>query len=87
MWSSTLIDDWGLIRVSEEERRYLSEIMEDRHGMKSTILASQLPVSKWHDHIGDPTIADAICDRIVHNAHRIELKGPSRRKENPRRKR
>ena len=76
-----VIDDWGLVRVSEDERRYLSEIMDDRHNLKSTIMTSQLPVAKWHDHIGDPTIADAICDRIVHNSHRIELKGPSRRKE------
>lgn len=75
-----VIDDWGLVRVAEEERRYLSEIMDDRHGTKSTIMTSQLPVAKWHDHLGDPTIADAICDRIVHNAHRIDLKGPSRRK-------
>lgn len=78
-----LIDDWGLVRAGEEERRHLSEIMDDRHGSKSTIMTSQLPVAKWHDHLGDPTIADAICDRIVHNAHRIDLKGPSRRKEKP----
>ncbi len=77
-----VIDDWGLVRVSEDERRYLSEIMDDRHNLKSTIMTSQLPVAKWHDYIGDPTIADAICDRIVHNSHRIGLKGPSRRKEN-----
>ena len=76
-----VIDDWGLVTVNEEERRYLSEIIDDRHDLKSTIITSQLPVSKWHDHIGDPTIADAICDRIIHNAHRIDLKGPSRRKE------
>ncbi len=60
--------------------------MEDRHGLKSTIITSQLPQAKWHDLIGDPTIADAICDRLLHNAHRIDLKGPSRRKkENARR--
>ena len=76
-----IIDDWGLVPVSEEERRYLSEIIDDRHNLKSTIMTSQLPVSEWHDHIGDPTVADAICDRIVHIAHRIDLKGPSRRKE------
>ena len=79
-----VIDDWGLVRANEDERRYLAEIMDDRHGLKSTIMTSQLPISKWHDHLGDPTIADAICDRIVHNAHRLELKGPSRRKETPR---
>ena len=58
-----VLDDWGLVRVTEDERRYLSEIMDDRHNLKSTIMTSQLPVAKWHDYIGDPTIADAICDR------------------------
>jgi len=76
-----VIDDWALVRVGEAERRDLSEIMEDRHELRSTIVTSQLPVAKWHDHIGDPTIADAICDRLVHCAHRLDLKGPSRRKE------
>lgn len=81
-----VIDDWALVRVGEAERRDLSEIMEDRHELRSTIVTSQLPVAKWHDHIGDPTIADAICDRLVHCAHRLELKGPSRRKEKARKK-
>lgn len=76
-----VVDDWGLSRIGEAARRDLSEIMEDRHEARSTIITSQLPVAKWHDHIGDPTIADAICDRLVHCAHRLELKGPSRRKE------
>ena len=76
-----VIDDWGLSRINEVARRDLSEIMEDRHEVRSTIITSQLPVAKWHDHIGDPTIADPICDRLVHCAHRLELKGPSRRKE------
>lgn len=75
-----VLDDWGLVHVGEEERRNLSEVMEDRSELKSTIITSQLPVTQWHDYIGDPTIADAICDRVVHNAHRIDLKGPSRRK-------
>lgn len=82
-----VIDDWGLVRIDEAARRDLSEIMEDRHEVRSTIITSQLPVAKWHDHIGDPTIADAICDRLVHCAHRLELKGPSRRKEKARRAR
>ena len=56
------------------------EILEDRHGSRSSILTSQLPVEKWHDYLADPTIADALLDRVVHNAHRIKLKGPSRRK-------
>jgi DNA replication protein DnaC len=76
-----VIDDWGLAPPKENERRDLLEILEDRYGNRSTIITSQLPTSKWHDHLGDPTIADAICDRILHNAHRLVLKGPSRRKE------
>ena len=75
-----VIDDWGLAPLADAERRALLEIMEDRYGLRSTIWTSQLPVEKWHDHMGDPTIADAICDRLLHNAHRIVLQGPSRRK-------
>jgi DNA replication protein DnaC len=75
-----VIDDWGLVRIGEAQRRDLLEIVEDRHGHKSTILTSQIPVAQWHDHIGDPTIADAICDRLLHNAHRVVLQGPSRRR-------
>lgn len=75
-----VIDDWGLAPVQDMERRDLLEIMEDRHGLRSTIWTSQLPVAKWHDHMGDPTVADALCDRLLHNAHRIVLHGPSRRK-------
>lgn len=75
-----VIDDWGLAAVQDMERRDLLEIMEDRHGLRSTIWTSQLPVAKWHDHMGDPTVADALCDRLLHNAHRIVLHGPSRRK-------
>jgi DNA replication protein DnaC len=76
-----IIDDWGHAPPKDQERRDLVEILDDRHGLRSTIMTSQLPVAKWHDHIGDPTSADAICDRVLHNAHRIVLKGPSRRKE------
>jgi DNA replication protein DnaC len=76
-----VLDDWGLAPVEDVERRDLLEIMEDRHGLRSTIWTSQLPIAKWHDHLGDPTVADAICDRLLHNAHRIVLQGPSRRKE------
>jgi DNA replication protein DnaC len=76
-----VLDDWGLAPVEDIERRDLLEIMEDRHGLRSTIWTSQLPVAKWHDHLGDPTVADAICDRLLHNAHRIVLQGPSRRKQ------
>jgi DNA replication protein DnaC len=76
-----VLDDLGLVPIRDPERRHLLEIMDDRHGSRSTIVTSQLPVEKWHDYIGDPTIADAVCDRLLHNAHRLALKGPSRRKE------
>jgi DNA replication protein DnaC len=76
-----ILDDWGLAPLGERDRLDLLEIMEDRYGNRSTILTSQLPVSKWHDQVGDPTIADAFCDRLLHNAHRIALSGPSRRKD------
>lgn len=78
-----VIDDWGLVPDKDADRHDLLEILEDRHGLRSTILASQLPPSKWHEHLADPTLADAILDRLVNNAHRIVLKGPSRRKETP----
>ena len=70
-----IIDDWGINPFTDEERRDFLEIMEDRHNVRSTIIGSQFPVDTWHDIIGDPTLADAICDRIVHNAHKIILKG------------
>jgi DNA replication protein DnaC len=76
-----VIDDWGMTSPKDQERRDLLEIVEDRHGVRATIITSQIPPSKWHDHIGDPTVADAVCDRLLHNAHRLVLKGPSRRKE------
>ena len=75
-----VVDDWGLAPLEEMERRDFLEILEDRHNSSSTIMSSQLPIKKWHDTIGDPTLADAICDRIVHNAHKITLKGESVRK-------
>ena len=77
-----VIDDWGLDQPDERQRHDLLEVLEDRHGIRSTIMTSQLPPSKWHDTIGEPTIADAVCDRILHNSHRFVLKGPSRRKKN-----
>jgi DNA replication protein DnaC len=76
-----ILDDWGLAPVQDQERRDLLEILEDRYGSRSTIVTSQLPPGQWHDHLGEPTLADAICDRLLHNAHRLVLKGPSRRKE------
>jgi DNA replication protein DnaC len=76
-----LVDDWGLNTLSPQDRRDFLELLDDRHGTRSTIVTSQLPVAQWHDFVGDPTLADSICDRLLHNAHRIVLKGPSRRKE------
>ncbi len=78
-----VIDDFAISPVSDEERRHLLELLEDRYGTRSTIVTSQLAPSDWHDYLADPTLADAICDRIVHHAHRLMLKGPSRRKEKP----
>lgn len=75
-----ILDDLGLTPLTAENRRDLLEIVEDRNGLRSTIVTSQLPVSKWYDAIGDPTLADAILDRLVHNAYKITLKGESMRK-------
>lgn len=77
-----VIDDWGLAKMGDKERRDLLEVLEDRHGISSTIVSSQIPVDKWHDTIGDPTIADAVLDRLVHNAHMItmSMKAESMRK-------
>ncbi len=75
-----VLDDWGLAKLTGEQRRDLLEILEDRHGVRSTLATSQLPIEKWHDLIGDPTLADAILDRLVHNAYKIQLKGGSLRK-------
>ncbi len=75
-----LLDDYGLATLSSEQRHDLLEILEDRQGVNSTLVTSQLPVDHWHETIGDPTLADAILDRLIHNAHRINLKGESLRK-------
>lgn len=76
-----VIDDWGMAPLKDQDRRDLYELLDDRHGAKSTIITSQLPTAQWHDYVGDPMVADAVCDRVLHNSHRIVLKGPSRRKE------
>jgi hypothetical protein len=75
-----VIDDWAMATMTEAERRDFWEICEERYQRRSTILTSQLPISRWHEQIGDPTLADGILDRLVHNAHRIEMKGESMRK-------
>ncbi len=76
-----IIDDFGIQPLDAQSRSALMEIIEDRHGKSSVIITSQVPVSSWHDIIGEQTIADAILDRIVHDAHRIEMKGESLRKK------
>ena len=76
-----ILDDWGLVKLTTEQRRDLLEILEDRHGARATLATSQLPIEKWHAMIGDPTLADAILDRLVHNAYKIQLKGESMRKQ------
>ena len=74
------IDDWLLAPLRDAERRDLTEVIEDRTERASTLIASQLPTADWHTVIGDPNQADAICDRVLHDTHRIELKGPSMRR-------
>jgi DNA replication protein DnaC len=75
-----ILDDWGLAPLTGEQRRDLLEVIDDRHQRGSTIITSQLPIDQWHQVIGDPTIADAVLDRLIHNAHRLALKGESMRK-------
>jgi DNA replication protein DnaC len=76
-----ILDDWGLKPLDPEQRHDMLEIVEDRYGRGATLITSQIPVDKWHDLIGQPTLADAILDRIIHNAHRLQLSGDSLRKE------
>jgi DNA replication protein DnaC len=75
-----VLDDWGLATHTDQSRRDLLEFFDDRHTAGSTIVTSQIPVEHWHEALGDPTLADAILDRLVHNAHRITLSGESLRK-------
>jgi DNA replication protein DnaC len=75
-----VLDDWGLHPLTDSHRRDLLEILEDRYGNRSTVVTSQLPIAAWHDAIGDATLADAVLDRLVHNAYELQLKGESRRK-------
>ncbi|UWQ29060.1 IS21-like element helper ATPase IstB [Leisingera sp. M523] len=76
-----ILDDWGPDRLNANQRRDLMEIVEDRYGTGSTLITSQLPLNTWHEVIGEPTFADAILDRLVHNAYRLELEGQSFRKK------
>jgi DNA replication protein DnaC len=75
-----LLDDWGLAALSEENHRDLLELLEDRHERRSTLVTSQVPVDHWHEVIGNPTLADAILDRLIHNAYKLSLTGESMRK-------
>lgn len=75
-----ILDDFGLGHLTDAQRHDLLEVIEDRYGRRSTVITSQLPLKMWHEWIGDPTIADAVLDRLVHNAYKLELKGASRRK-------
>ena len=78
-----ILDDWGLEPLGPEQRHDMLEIVEDRYGRGATLITSQIPVDRWHPLIGEPTLADAILDRIVHNAHRLQLRGDSLRKKAP----
>ena len=75
-----IIDDWGPAPLNADQRRDLLEIVDDRYDRGSLLITSQVPVNRWHEVIGDPTLGDAILDRIIHRAHRIDLKGPSLRR-------
>ena len=75
-----VVDDWGMAKLDDRRCRDFLEILDDRHGSGSVLITSQFPVSKWHETIPDPTVADAILDRLIHNSHKIELKGDSMRK-------
>ena len=75
-----MLDDWGIHAINSTQRNDLMEVIEDRYGRRSTLIASQLPTEHWHDYIGEATIADAILDRILHSAHRLKLNGESMRK-------
>jgi DNA replication protein DnaC len=80
MFCRTLLDDWGLATLSDENRRDLLELLGDRYDRRATIVTSQLPVEHWHEALGGPTLADAILDRLVHNAYKMSLRGESMRK-------
>ncbi|MEM6559901.1 MAG: IS21-like element helper ATPase IstB [Myxococcota bacterium] len=76
-----VLDDWGLPQLNDTAKHDILEVLEDRYDMRSTIITSQLPIAHWHEYIADPSLADALLDRVVHNAYKVELKGPSRKKE------
>ena len=75
-----ILDDFGLKPLAQAEKHDLLEVIEDRHRLRSTIVTSQLPIKTWHEYLGEPTVADAVLDRLLSNAHRLELRGESLRK-------
>jgi DNA replication protein DnaC len=75
-----VLDDFAISPLTEDSRRDLLEILEDRYGLRATVITSQLKHERWHDYLADPTVTDAICDRVLHGAHKVTLEGPSRRK-------
>lgn len=75
-----VLDDFGLKPITQNERHDLLEVIEDRHALRSTLITSQLPIAHWHEYLGEPTVADALLDRLLHNAYKLELKGDSMRK-------
>jgi len=75
-----ILDDWGVTPMTDQNRRDLLELLDDRYDTRSTLITSQLPLAAWHDYLSDPTLADAILDRFIHNAHHLKLDGPSLRK-------
>ena len=75
-----ILDDWGLQKIAAAQRNDLMEVIEDRYGLRATLIAGQLPIEHWHEYIGEATLADAILDRLLHNAHRLPLRGDSLRK-------
>lgn len=77
-----ILDDWGVTPLTDANRRDLLEILDDRYGARSTLITSQLPIPAWHEYLADPTLADAILDRFIHNAHYLDLRGDSMRKTN-----
>ena len=77
------LDDWGLDRLTREQALDFLELLEDRHGLRSTLVAAQGPVDHWHEIVGDPTLADAILDRLIHSAHKLNLKGESIERNTP----
>jgi len=80
MFRRTLLDDWGLASLSDENRRDVLELLEDRHGRSATMVTSQFPVEHGHEALGNPTLADALLDRLLHNAYKMTLRGESMRK-------